>query len=355
MSHISEASHVFACAHRADYPFCVTEVTRERFVGMARVVTARLRRGGLDATAYQVQTPLEVGYRVAVLAEDPRYAFQFDRCLALLDRAALCPEHFADDQSQVGQAGRGQRNARRVRAVPPALRAAMVAYLAADVAHRMTAAKDVIFRLDLAVKDFGRSYLAETPFSSRPARKLGDLRAIDNTPLFTAVEVAVADFVVRGVAFGEPIAARIMLGRCDDRGAVEYLRRVSQVCARRVDADREGVLCGFSDSEIIAALDTIRDMRSWRRGKLDGRQVCRAEELYDVLLSWSHELLVGSLEWHVEATGVEPVDTSQIPAYSATQYLTMLKSVRRTRSWNGRVLDAAQCRRVDSEISQWES
>ncbi|MFG1770760.1 hypothetical protein ACGFIX_14395 [Nocardia salmonicida] len=343
------------CLYRAGYPFCVAEATRERFVSIARTVTARLRRGGLDTPWRGSEAMLEVGYRVALLAEDPRYAFQFDRCLDLLDRAAQCSVHYADDQRRVAAAASGPRNVRRVRVVPARLRTAMLAYLAADVSHRPTAAKEVTFHLDVAVKDFGRSYLAETSFTARPARKLGALRAADNAVLFTAIEVAVADYLVRGVVFGEPIAARIMLGRCADYEAVEYLRRVSAVCASRVVADLAAVLSDVQDAEILAALAVIRDCRSWQRGKLDTKRLCRAEALYDELIGWSHELLVGSLDEYVERTGLDVVAPGQIPAYSATQYLTLLKSVRRTRSWQGRRLSPAQCRRVETEIAAHEA
>ncbi|MFE1592881.1 hypothetical protein [Nocardia sp. NPDC058705] len=350
MNDFTDAGHPFPCTARAGSDFCVPEAIRERFVPMALEVARRVRRGARVGVGHSAA--LSIGYRVAALSEDPRFAFQFDRCFALLQRAALCPDHFRADEEAVAASMQGSRRIVRLRAVPTGLRSAMLVYLAADRAHRPTAAKDVIFRLDRAVKDFGRAFLAETAFTSRPGRCIAALRDADNKPLFTEVEAHVADLLVRGVSFGEAIAARIVLGRCEDYDAAQYVRRLSQQCARAVDADRTGLLVRCTDPELSAALDNVRSEARWRRGKVGGDGERRAEVLYDTLLGWAQELLVGSLDEHIERTGVEPVEPGHVPAYSATEYLVLLRSVRETRSWNGRRLTAAQCRQVETEISE---
>ncbi|MGW5317327.1 hypothetical protein [Nocardia thailandica] len=348
---LSDPRHPLSCARRTGRPYCTPEALDAALVQLAVTVARRLRRQRFDTDNSYPAGPLAVDHRAVRRAPDPRFEFQFDRCLMLLARAAQCPRHFAADCAAA--AAETSRSAVRTRAVPPRLRDAMLAYLAADRAHRETAAKDVVFRLDLAVKDFARSFLAATPFTSRPERKLAGLRDVDGHPLLTAEQVRVVLYLVRGVAFGEPIAAGITVGDITGRSAAEYLRRVAEAGYRSGISGAASPFTGYADDQLLAGVAAVGSPELWSRGSVDRTGECLAEVLFDTWSSWAHELRAVSLDAHLEHRGIDIADDRE-PADSPATDLAVLRDLR-SRGYiraDGHPLSARQRRMIDDRIAE---
>ncbi|WP_405180939.1 hypothetical protein OG225_07045 [Nocardia sp. NBC_01377] len=309
----SDFSFDLPCSRTEAIPFCACDAVRADFADIAMLVARKLRRVDRD---------------------DPATETQFERCLALLVRAASCRAH-----------------PEPARTVPKRVRRAVGEYLTGPQSHRGTLRTEVVTVVHWATRDYGRYALAGTGYTSRPERKFAALTDGEGVALLSPVQVAAMTLLVRGVvAFGDRCAATIVLGIAEDAVAVSYLRDTTAAAYRSAISGNDApVLLGIDTPALSREVARMRRRGLWRRGG------AAALELFDALIGDAAGIMADSVERMRESTGHEATAAGAVHSAvfgSGTDELTLLLEIRDDgyRLPGGRVIDTAGRRAIDFRI-----